>query len=65
MSKRSDIIDGRQSHLKYGLNYTEVLGWINLGHAQGADIRNLLQRIDAGESSGKAMPFRNRYMWAH
>ncbi|MBO4154588.1 fimbrial protein [Enterobacter kobei] len=53
MSKRSDIIDGRQSHLKYGLIYTEVLGWIDLGHAQGTDIRKLLRDIDAGESSGK------------
>ncbi|MHA1163740.1 hypothetical protein [Enterobacter ludwigii] len=52
MSTRSDIIDGQQSHLKYGLIYTEVLGWIDLGHAQGTDIRNLLRRIDAGESSG-------------
>lgn len=53
MSKRSDVIDGRQSHLKYGLIYTEVLGWIDLGHAQGTDIRNLLRKIDTGESSGK------------
>ncbi len=27
MSNRNDIIDGRQSHLKYGLIYTEVLFW--------------------------------------
>ncbi|MCG8155786.1 hypothetical protein JMY81_07175 [Brenneria goodwinii] len=53
MSKRNDIIDGRQSHLKYGLIYTEVLGWIDLGHAQGTDIRNLLRNIDSGELSGK------------
>lgn len=52
MSKRSDIIEGRQSHLKYGLIYTEVLGWIDLGHAQGTDIRELLRSIDSGESSG-------------
>ncbi|MDX5627031.1 MULTISPECIES: hypothetical protein [unclassified Brenneria] len=53
MSQRNDIIDGRQSHLKYGLIYTEVLGWIDLGHAQGNDIKTLLQSIDSGESSGK------------
>lgn len=53
MSKRSDIIDGRQSHLKYGLIYTEVLGWIDLGHAQGTDIRTLLRSIDSGEYSDK------------
>lgn len=53
MSKRSDIVDGRQSNLKYGLIYTEVLGWIDLGHAQGTDIRELLRSIASGESSGK------------
>lgn len=52
MSTRDDIIDGRNSHVKYGLIYTEVLGWIDLGHAQGTDIRKLLMDIDAGESSG-------------
>lgn len=45
MSKRSDIIDGRtSSDRKYGLIYTEVLGWIDLGHAQGDDIRTLRRR---------------------
>ncbi|WP_414147577.1 hypothetical protein ACMGGR_18690 [Erwinia sp. BNK-24-b] len=53
MSKRSNILDGRQSHLKYGLIYTEVLGWIDLGHAQGTDIKALLRKFDDGESSGQ------------
>ncbi|PWW10129.1 hypothetical protein [Mangrovibacter plantisponsor] len=54
MSKRSDIVDGRDSNnLKYGLIYTEILGWVDLGHAQGNDIRKLLNSIDAGESSGR------------
>ncbi|MBP2169432.1 hypothetical protein J2125_002624 [Erwinia toletana] len=47
------MLDGRQSHLKYGLIYTEVLGWIDLGHAQGTDIRKLLRMIEMGESSGQ------------
>ncbi|WP_259391231.1 hypothetical protein [Pectobacterium polaris] len=39
MSVRSEIIDGRQaSGVTYGLIYTEVLGWIDLGHAKGDDI---------------------------
>lgn len=43
MSKRTDILDGRQAATEsYGLVYTEVLGWIDLGHAQGTDIRALL-----------------------
>ncbi|CAI1509007.1 Uncharacterised protein [Serratia quinivorans] len=54
MSQRNEIVDGRRSNdLSYGLVYTEVLGWIDLGHAQGTDIRNLLRNIDSGESSGK------------
>ncbi|WP_338327840.1 hypothetical protein [Rosenbergiella epipactidis] len=32
MSKRSDIIDGNRAVTeKYGLVYTELLGWIDLG----------------------------------
>jgi len=54
MSKRSDIIDGTAAaRVPYGLVYTEVLGWIDLGHAQGSDIRTLLRSIDFGEASGK------------
>lgn len=51
MIKRKDIIDGREYGSPYGLIYTEVLGWIDLGHAQGTDIRKLLRNIDTGESS--------------
>lgn len=52
MSKRSDIIDGRDaSAAKYGIVYTEVLGWVDLGHAQGTDIRELLRLMSQGESS--------------
>ncbi|ADP13353.1 hypothetical protein EJP617_E060 (plasmid) [Erwinia sp. Ejp617] len=54
MSKRSEIIDGRYvGSQKGGLIYTEVLGWVDLGHAQGTDIRILLDLIARGESSGK------------
>ncbi|WP_058910595.1 hypothetical protein [Entomohabitans teleogrylli] len=52
MSIRSDIIDGRLAiGSSYGLIYTEVLGWIDLGHAQGEDIRDLLQQMNTGETS--------------
>ncbi|AVJ18330.1 hypothetical protein HF675_09125 [Serratia sp. JUb9] len=54
MSKRSDIIDGSQAPFQNrGLVYTEVLGWVDLGHAQGTDIRYLLNKIAQGEASGK------------
>lgn len=50
MSKRSEIIDGRYvGSQKGGLIYTEVLGWVDLGHAQGTDIRILLDLIARGE----------------
>ena len=54
MSKRSEIIDGKKAATeKYGSVYTEVLGWVDLGHAQGKDIRDLLSQMARGESSGK------------
>lgn len=54
MSKREDIIDGSLAALaKAGLVYTEVLGWIDLGHAQGTDIVKLLNKMAQGESSGQ------------
>jgi len=54
MSKRSEIIDGNKAVTeKYGLVYTEVLGWVDLGHAQGTDIRNLLSQMTQGEASEK------------
>lgn len=54
MSTRNDIIDGKNAaRVPYGLIYTKVLGWIDLGHAQGTDIRRLLRHIEAGESSGQ------------
>ncbi|EJF32622.1 MULTISPECIES: hypothetical protein [Enterobacteriaceae] len=54
MSKRSDIIGGEVAvDISHGLIYTEVLGWVDLGHAQGTDIRNLLRDIDSGERQEK------------
>lgn len=51
MSIRSEIIDGsRAPGSNYGLIYTEVLGWVDLGHAQGTDIRNLWAQMLRGES---------------
>ncbi|QDY40680.1 hypothetical protein [Candidatus Pantoea soli] len=55
MSKRSDIVEGsRAAGLRTGLIYTEVLGWIDLGHARGDDILRLWQNINAGEASGES-----------
>lgn len=53
MSKRRDVIDGREYGSPYGLIYTEVIGWVDLGHAQGKDIKDLLRNINSGELSGK------------
>lgn len=53
MSKREDIIDGKFAEgSNGGLVYTEVLGWIDLGHARGKDITDLLNKMAEGESSG-------------
>lgn len=50
MSIRSEIIDGNLAQRSsYGLIYTEVLGWVDLGHAQGTDIRNLWAQMLRGE----------------
>lgn len=55
MSKRSEIIEGADAaHTNYGLVYTEVLGWVDLGHAQGEDIRELMNKINYGEAMGVA-----------
>ncbi|WP_233979807.1 hypothetical protein [Pectobacterium versatile] len=54
MSKRSEIVGGSTATTnKSGLIYSEVLGWIDLGHAQGDDIRKLLLQFEAGESGDK------------
>ncbi|NUH53817.1 hypothetical protein HUK76_08900 [Citrobacter portucalensis] len=47
MSKRFDITDGMfATTKKYGLVYTEELGWIDLGHAQGNDARILKRKLE-------------------
>ncbi|QGY28436.1 hypothetical protein [Pantoea cypripedii] len=55
MSKRSDIIDGSEAaKADYGLIYTEVLGWVDLGHAKGDDIRKLMNKINHSEAMSAA-----------
>ncbi|CDM89127.1 hypothetical protein [Xenorhabdus bovienii] len=50
MSKRKDIIDGSLAGSKRsGLVYTELLGWIDLGHARGDDIRKILANMESGD----------------
>lgn len=53
MSKRSDIIEPYEwtNDRRTGLVYSEVLGWIDIGHAQGTDIISLLADFRKGESS--------------
>lgn len=54
MSNRKDIIDGRDAAFsREGLIYTELLGWIDLGHARGDDIRMIMGKMRNGESSGQ------------
>lgn len=54
MSTRNDISDGSLfDTLRSGLIYTEVLGWIDMGHARGDDINELRNQFHAGEYSGE------------
>ena len=54
MSAREEIQDGREAGiLRSGRICTEVLGWIDMGHARGDDVRKLLSDMHQGEHSGK------------
>ncbi|KFC06255.1 hypothetical protein GTGU_02776 [Trabulsiella guamensis ATCC 49490] len=54
MSTRAEIKDGAQFDvLRSGIVYTEVLGWIDMGHARGSDIVELKKQFIAGERSGQ------------
>ena len=54
MSVRQDIRDKVSlSYSKNGLVYTDILGWIDLGHARGDDVEALRLQFLAGESSGR------------
>lgn len=54
MSTRREIKDGALFDvLNRGIVYTEVLGWIDMGHARGNDVAVLRNQFLAGERSGK------------
>jgi hypothetical protein len=54
VSERKDIIDGSEAfYAKAGLVYSEILGWIDLGHARGEDAKKTLQLMKSGERSQK------------
>lgn len=49
MSTRAEIKDGAQFDvLRRGVVYTEVLGWVDMGHARGSDIMELKSQFIAG-----------------
>ena len=61
MSKRTDIVDGRDAYAKtYGLVYTCNLGWLDLGHMNPREIRPnvgaaaLWRKIKAGGPDASA-----------
>ncbi|WP_224717474.1 hypothetical protein [Pectobacterium versatile] len=52
MSSRQDIKDGALFYsLRNGLVYTKILGWLDMGHARGDDIRALQLQFQAGEAN--------------
>lgn len=53
-STRNEIQDGSYfDQLTRGIVYTEVLGWVDMGHARGDDIVTLKRQFMHGERSGK------------
>lgn len=62
MSKRNDITDGMfATTKKSGLIYTEKLGWIDLGHAQGNDARVLKKQLEQEQWAKYYKQFNDRY----
>lgn len=57
MSKRGEILDpsgfGSENGIRHGLLYSEVLGWLDMGHARGDDVRELMAQFTIGEASGE------------
>jgi len=54
VSSRQDIRDGADfDHSSSGLIYTDVLGWIDMGHARGYDVEELQRQFMQGEGSGR------------
>lgn len=55
MSQREEIIDtsrlSSENGVRHGMIYSEVLGWLDMGHARGDDIRNLMMQFSTGESA--------------
>lgn len=50
MANRDSVIDGQKAPgAANGMVYSEILGWLDLGHARGDDIRFLLYNMDIGE----------------
>ncbi|MDK1704547.1 hypothetical protein OSR40_012455 [Serratia rubidaea] len=70
MSKREDLIDIKDvSTAQYGLVYSEILGWLDLGHAAGTDIRKVIEQMDVGERKPEpyyeVMYFQSMYKFGH
>ncbi|MBF7993636.1 hypothetical protein [Rahnella laticis] len=61
MSVRKDIVDGLSySFRTKGLIYTKILGWIDLGHARGADMKRL-KKVLYEEKGRKFFPKLNEW----
>jgi len=64
MLKRTDIVDGPGSVFKdYGLIYTCLSGWVDLGQARPAKVRSLWSKLvgEAGQRSRKHPGFKVQY----
>lgn len=49
MSNRGEILDssrfGSENGIRHGLLYSGVLGWLDMGHARGDDVRKLMAQF--------------------
>ncbi|KFC07718.1 hypothetical protein GTGU_01678 [Trabulsiella guamensis ATCC 49490] len=66
MSNRADIVDGMLATTNtHGLVYTEELGWIDLGHAQGNDARILKRKLEQESFSKHYQKYNDWYYPIH
>lgn len=64
MSNRGEILDssqfGSENGIRRGLLYSDVLGWLDMGHARGDDVRQLMAQFSTGEAGNESY-YRVRY----
>jgi len=64
LSNRREILYssrfGSENGIRHGLLYSGVLGWLDMGHARGDDVRKLMAQFTTGEAGSESY-YRVRY----